>query len=110
MYERRLLHQLREQLRVRVRHELLGRVLPNGRQRLLHVPVLRPVAEPLPTRVLPRHPPRRRAGDRVGVPRQRLDETKWTKLYVDGQSFIYIHSFCRLLCFWLRHYVFGQLL
>lgn len=68
VHERRLLPQLREQLRVRVRPELLGDSLPNGRERLLPVRVLEPLAEPLPADVLPRDTPRRWAGDRSGLP------------------------------------------
>lgn len=76
LHERRLLSQLCEPLRVCVRLELLRYPLPDGRQRLLPVHLPGPVAESLPAGVLPGDPLRRRAGDRVGLPCQRLRPTE----------------------------------
>lgn len=72
LYARRLLSQLCEPFRVRVWLELLWHLLPDGRQRLLPVHLPGPVAEPLPAGVLPGDPFWRRAGDRMGLPGQRL--------------------------------------
>lgn len=67
VHERRILPQLREQLRVCVRPQLLGDSLPDGRQRLLPVRVPGPLAEPLPADVLLHDSLRRCAGDRPGL-------------------------------------------
>lgn len=76
LHERRLLPQLCEPFRVRVRLELLRHLLPDGRQRLLPVHLPGPVAESLPAGVVPCDPLRRRAGDRVGLSGQRLRPTE----------------------------------
>lgn len=67
--ERRLLQKPGQQVRLRVRHELRWRRVPDGRKRHLLLCGDSPVAEPLPAAVLPHPQAGRRARGGLGSKR-----------------------------------------